>query len=88
MLKSLISDLPYIKITPYSIVSKGEFTDSVYRFISAKVINNSVDKQNNYITLNKGRKDGINPTRASLIQMELWVLLLMFQNHTRLVFRY
>jgi rod shape-determining protein MreC len=61
MLKSLISDLPYIRITPYSVVSKAEITDSVYRFISARVINNSVDKQNNYITLNKGRKDGIKP---------------------------
>jgi rod shape-determining protein MreC len=61
MLKSLISDLPYIRITPYTVVSKAEFTDSVYRFISARVINNSVDKQNNYITLNKGRKHGIKP---------------------------
>jgi rod shape-determining protein MreC len=61
MLKSLISDLPYIRITPYTVVSKAEITDSVYRFISARVINNSVDKQNNYITLNKGRKDGIKP---------------------------
>jgi len=60
-LKSIISDLPYIRITPYSVVSKAEITDSVYRFISARVINNSVDKQNNYITLNKGRRHGIKP---------------------------
>ncbi len=58
-LKSLIADLPFIRITPYSIESKAEITDSLYRFISAKVINNSVDKQDNYITLNKGRKDGV-----------------------------
>jgi rod shape-determining protein MreC len=64
MLKSLISDLPYIRITPYSVVSKAEITDSVYRFISARVINNSVDKQNNYITLNKGRKHGIKPDQG------------------------
>ncbi len=32
-----------------------------YRFIVAKVINNSVSKPNNYITLNKGRLDGIRP---------------------------
>jgi len=63
-LKSLISDLPYIRITPYSIVSKAEITDSIYRFISAKVINNSVDKQDNYITLNKGRKHGIKPDQG------------------------
>lgn len=64
MLKSLISDLPYIRITPYSVVSKAEITDSVYRFISARVINNSVDKQNNYITLDKGRKHGIKPDQG------------------------
>ncbi len=63
-LKSLISDLPYIRITPYSVVSKAEITDSVYRFISARVINNSVDKQDNYITLNKGRKHGVKPDQG------------------------
>jgi rod shape-determining protein MreC len=63
-LKSLISDLPYIRITPYSVISKAEITDSVYRFISARVINNSVDKQNNYITLDKGRKHGIKPDQG------------------------
>jgi rod shape-determining protein MreC len=64
MLKSLISDLPYVKVTPYSVIMKAEVTDSVYRFISARVINNSVDKQNNYITLNKGRKHGIKPDQG------------------------
>ena len=63
-LKSLISDLPYIRITPYSVISTAEITDSVYRFISARVINNSVDKQNNYITLNRGRKHGIKPDQG------------------------
>lgn len=32
-----------------------------YRFIVAKVINNSVALPNNYITLNKGTRDGIRP---------------------------
>jgi rod shape-determining protein MreC len=32
-----------------------------YRYISALVINNSVNKTLNYITLNKGRKDGVKP---------------------------
>jgi rod shape-determining protein MreC len=32
-----------------------------YRFIPAEVINNSVNRQNNYITINKGKKDGIRP---------------------------
>lgn len=32
-----------------------------YKFIVAKVINNSVSRPNNYITLNKGSEDGIKP---------------------------
>lgn len=35
--------------------------DSSYRYISAKVINNSVNKTLNYITLNKGKKHGVEP---------------------------
>lgn len=32
-----------------------------YRYISARVINNSVNKKYNYITLNRGRKQGVEP---------------------------
>lgn len=32
-----------------------------YTFITAQVINNSVNKRNNYITLNRGSKQGIEP---------------------------
>ena len=41
------------------------FTDSLllknkrFNYIAAKVINNSIKKRNNFITLNKGRKNGI-----------------------------
>ncbi len=35
--------------------------NSNYRYISAHVVNNSVNKTLNYITLNKGRKDGVKP---------------------------
>lgn len=35
--------------------------DVRYRFIPARVINNSVNRQNNYITINKGRLDGVKP---------------------------
>ena len=35
-----------------------------YAFIGAKVINNSTNKQFNYITLDKGSKDGIQPDMA------------------------
>jgi len=38
--------------------------DSTFRYISARIINNSVNKSNNYITLNKGRKDGLKPDQG------------------------
>ncbi len=33
--------------------------DTLYRYISARVVNNSINQVNNYITINKGRMDGI-----------------------------
>ena len=39
-------------------------TVALFTYISAKVINSSVNKQQNYITLNKGSKDGIKPERG------------------------
>lgn len=39
-----------------------QFTDSAaYSFIPARVINNSVTRQHNYITLDKGTRDGVQP---------------------------
>jgi rod shape-determining protein MreC len=44
-------------------IQKKNVVDSVYKlqysYIVAKVINNSVNRRNNYITINKGSKDGI-----------------------------
>jgi rod shape-determining protein MreC len=37
---------------------------SIYKFIPARVINNSVNKQYNYFTLNKGRRQGIVPDQG------------------------
>jgi rod shape-determining protein MreC len=49
----------------YKIYNKWINTDTtykqVYRYIPAKVINNSVDKANNYVTLNIGRIHGVKP---------------------------
>lgn len=33
-----------------------------YRYVPAQVINSSITKQKNYLTLNRGKLDGINPT--------------------------
>lgn len=41
-------------------------SDSTFRFTAAKIINNSVNKQQNYITLNKGRKHGVKEDQGIL----------------------
>ena len=38
--------------------------DSSFTYIPARVISNSVNKQQNYITLNKGRKHGVKPDQG------------------------
>jgi len=42
-------------------IAKDSSQKAVYRFTTARVINNSVNQQHNFITLNKGRRDGIKP---------------------------
>jgi rod shape-determining protein MreC len=43
--------------------AKGTVVDTIYKqqysYIEAKVINNTVSRRNNYITINRGSKDGI-----------------------------
>ena len=39
-------------------------SDSTFHYISARVINNSVNRQQNYITLNRGRKHGVKPDQG------------------------
>jgi rod shape-determining protein MreC len=46
------------------IVIKDSLFKQQYRYQDAKVVNNTVNKQYNYITLNKGRKNGIKPDMA------------------------
>lgn len=49
----------------YKIYNKWVNSDTtykqIYRYIPAQVINNSVDKANNYVTLNVGRVHGVRP---------------------------
>ena len=53
----------------YSIpTGKGEVRDSItrqhYTYIPAKVINNSTDRQDNYLTINRGILQGVEPEMA------------------------
>jgi rod shape-determining protein MreC len=45
------------------LVNDGKI-DSSFSYISASIINNSVNKAHNYITLNKGRKHGVKPDQG------------------------
>lgn len=62
-LKTVLNNMPYVVSADSLVILENEL-DTVYRFISAQVINNSVNKQYNYITINKGRKDGIKPDQG------------------------
>ena len=42
-------------------IARDSSQKAVYRFTTARVINNSVNQQHNFITINKGRHDGIKP---------------------------
>jgi len=42
----------------------GLETDGAFEFVPARVINNSVNRQSNYITINKGALSGIQPDMA------------------------
>ncbi len=53
-------------VIPDSIINENSSPDSLFKFRPAKVINNSVNKQQNYITLDKGSKDGIKPDQGIL----------------------
>jgi rod shape-determining protein MreC len=59
-LRSMIDDAHYVDS-----VHKTEVADTLfqqqYTFLTARVINNSVNRRNNYLTLDKGSKHGIKP---------------------------
>ena len=60
-LKELVEALgPGVIVTQ----SSDEGTDSLYRFTAAKVVNNSFRQLNNYLTLDKGHKHGIQPNQG------------------------
>jgi rod shape-determining protein MreC len=60
-LRMYIENQPeFVANTDSIFLNFSEF-DSVYRFIPAQIISNSVNRPFNYLTLNKGRKHGIKP---------------------------
>ncbi len=60
----LYNSLPPEFFNPISDYRPDTSADKRYAFIPARVINNSVNKQYNFITLNVGQKDGVGPGMA------------------------
>jgi rod shape-determining protein MreC len=64
------------------------FSDSLqpkYSFIEAKVIRNSVNRHHNYLTLDKGRKDGILPHSGVLTENGVVGIVRKVSNHYSVV---
>jgi len=60
-LRSLLENRPGVSLFSDSLAVDQMQNDSVYRFIPAQIINNSVNRPFNYLTLNKGSRHGIKP---------------------------
>ena len=60
-LRMLLENQPEFVANADSISLNSSEIDSVYRFIPAQIISNSVNRPFNYITLNKGSRHGIKP---------------------------
>jgi len=60
-LRSLLENRPGVSLFSDSLAVDQMRNDSVYRFIPAQIINNSVNRPFNYLTLNKGSRHGIKP---------------------------
>ena len=59
-LKSLIPDVYYID-SALTRISTDTVLKQQYTFINSRVVNNSVNRRNNYLTLNKGSNQGVLP---------------------------
>lgn len=64
LLKRKISQQPITFVLPNDSIYRDSSAVNQYEFVSAKVVNNHVDMVKNFITINKGKKDGIEPGMA------------------------
>ncbi|MDP4267136.1 MAG: rod shape-determining protein MreC [Bacteroidota bacterium] len=54
----------FMKTDIKTFIIKDTVYKQQYEYVSAKVINNTINKRNNYLTLNKGSNSGIKPNMA------------------------
>lgn len=60
-LRSYLSSANNLKTISDSMLVRYPSGEGVYKYIPARIISNSVDRQQNYLTLDKGSRDGIKP---------------------------
>lgn len=63
-LKGLLAQQPGTVQLPENMIQRQPDGGYSFSFVSARLISNSVNRQHNFITLNKGRKDGIKPDQG------------------------
>jgi rod shape-determining protein MreC len=61
----------FISVNEHFVMINDTLRERKYRYKSAKIINSSVNKQLNFMTINKGRKDGLTPEMAVVNQQGL-----------------
>lgn len=66
-------------------VSTYLFADEYYEFLPANVISRTVDQQRNYMTLNKGRRDGFKVDRGILCAKGVYGIIKNVSEHYSLV---
>ncbi len=54
----------FIPVNEHFVMINDTLRERKYRYKSARVINSSINKQLNFITIDKGRKDGLKPEMA------------------------
>jgi rod shape-determining protein MreC len=60
-MRSLLGLSKSTRLIPDTLKLKFGNQEQVYSYISARIISNTVNRQQNYLTLDKGSKDGIKP---------------------------
>ncbi|HTF19032.1 MAG TPA: rod shape-determining protein MreC [Chryseolinea sp.] len=64
LLKKKVSQQPITYVLPNNALLRDSSFINQYDFVSAKVVNNHVDMVKNFITINKGKDDGLEPGMA------------------------
>jgi rod shape-determining protein MreC len=66
-------------------ITSNSIKDTIYKqqytYLAAKVVNNSVTKRNNYITINRGRLHGVKPEMAVICESGIVGIVLNVSDH-------